>query len=219
MGDMVSFPCPDGTEAQGYFADVPGAKSGVVVIQEWWGLNDQIKGVAEKFAAHGYLALAPDLYSGRVTSEPDEANHMMEGLDWVGATDQEVAGALQYVKARTAHAAVCGFCMGGALTIIAGVKLDGCDAAVCYYGIPPVEQADPAAMRVPFLGHFATDDDWCTPAAVDELEAAVRRSGVPVEIHRYEAAHAFFNEHGAAYDAAVAAASWQRTLTFLDEYL
>ena len=216
---MIAFNCPNGSTASGYLAEVDGARAGVVVIQEWWGLNDQIKGVAERFAAAGFTALAPDLYHGRVTGEPDEASHLMDGLDWVGATEVEVLGALQYLKARLERAAVMGFCLGGALSVIAAAKLADCDAAVCYYGIPPKEQAEPAQIRVPFQGHFANDDDWCTPAAVDAFETALRGTGVAQEIHRYEAAHAFFNEALGAYDAHAAAQSWQRTLAFLRAHL
>lgn len=221
MGDMVSFNRPVGSQAQGYLAKSDGAKAGIVVLQEWWGMNDQIKGVADRFAAAGYMALTPDLYAGRVTQDPDEANHMMTGLDWVGATEQDVSGALNYLKASCGcdTAGVMGFCMGGALTIIAGVKLDACDAVVCYYGIPPVEAADPAVMRVPFQGHFASRDDWCTPAAADALEAALVSSGVTYEMHRYEGEHAFFNETVPPYDADAAALSWQRTLEFLGRHL
>ncbi len=216
---MIAFNCPDGNTASGYLAEVDGAHAGVVVIQEWWGLNDQIKGVAERFAAAGFTALAPDLYDGRVTAVPDEADHLMTGLDWVGATEVEAQGALQYLKARLDKAAIMGFCMGGALTVIAAAKLDNCDAAVCYYGIPPNEQAEPAHIRVPFQGHFANDDDWCTPAAVDAFETALRGTGVAQEIHRYDAAHAFFNETVGAYHAQAAAQSWQRTLAFLRTHL
>jgi carboxymethylenebutenolidase len=143
----------------------------------------------------------------------------MTGLDWTGATEVEVQGALQYLKARLGHAAVMGFCLGGALTVIAAAKLDDCDAAVCYYGIPPREQLEPAEIRVPFQGHFAARDDWCTPDAVDAFEAAIGPTGVPQEIHRYETAHGFFNETVAAYDSFSAAKSWQRTLGFLREHL
>lgn len=221
MGDIISFNRADGSAAQGYLASREGATSGIVVIQEWWGMNDQIKGVADRFAAAGYKALTPDLYEGRVTQDPDEANHMMTGLDWVGATEQDVAGALAYLKGDGGceTAAVMGFCMGGALTVIAGVKLADCDAAVCYYGIPPVEAADPAHMKVPFQGHFASRDDWCTPEAADGLEAALKSSGVPYEMHRYEGEHAFFNETVPPYDAAAAALSWDRTLDFLSRHL
>ena len=88
MGEMVSFPCPNGKQAGGYLARTDASSApGIVVIQEWWGLNDQIKGVADRFAGAGITALAPDLYEGRVTQDQDEANHLMTGLDWVGATE------------------------------------------------------------------------------------------------------------------------------------
>ncbi len=219
MGETITFACPDGSEGTGHLAVAEGATAGVVVLQEWWGLNDQIRGVAERFAAAGYTALAPDLYEGRVTGDPDEAGHMMDGLDWVGATRVEVRGALQHLKATLPKVAVMGFCMGGALTVIAAAKLEECDAAVCYYGIPPKDQTDPAEVCVPFQGHFANGDDWCTPAAVDELAAAMAAGGVNHEIHRYEAAHAFSNETVEAYDAATAAQSWTRTLAFLQANL
>jgi len=216
---MIAFDCPGGGSGAGYLAPAPGARAGVVVVQEWWGLNDQIRGVAERLAAAGFTALAPDLYDGRVTTEPDEANHLMEGLDWVGATEVEVRGALRHLKAAHDKAAVMGFCMGGALTLIAGVKLAECDAAVCYYGIPPLDQADPAQMAVPFQGHFANRDDWCTPAAVDALAAALAKAAVAQEIHRYDAEHAFFNETVAAHDDDAAAQSCERTLAFLRAHL
>ena len=124
MGSMIDFKRPDGSSCKGYLADAGSGKPGVVVIQEWWGLNDQIKGVADRFAAAGYNALAPDLYKGRVTQKPDEANHMMNGLDFVGATDQDIAGAVQHLAATSRKVAVMGFCMGGALTVAAACTCD-----------------------------------------------------------------------------------------------
>eukprot|EP00752_Nemacystus_decipiens_P000506 g506.t1 len=220
MGEMIKIDCPNGHQVDGYLAEAAEPKGAVVVIQEWWGLNDQIKGVADRFAAAGYTAVAPDLYAGRVTGDPDEANHIMTNLDWVGAVEQEVRGAAQLLKSKAGKVCVMGFCMGGALTIIAGVKLAECDVAVCYYGIPPKEQADPARMKVPFLGHFATQDDWCTPEAVGLLEAALKESPAPaVELHRYEAQHAFFNETVDPYDKNAAEMSWERTIAFLDKHM
>ena len=221
MGEIVSFECAGGRQASGYVAKAENPKGAIVVIQEWWGLNDQIKGIADRFAAAGYTALAPDLYDGRVTQDMDEANHMMTGLDWVGATEVDVRGALQYLEQSHAKAAVMGFCMGGALTIIAGVKLPECDACVCYYGIPPKEAADPAAMRVPFQGHFATKDEWCSPEAASQLAGDLRASGCVHEIHSYEGCdHAFFNqERPEVYDAKAATLSWERTQAFLDKHL
>ena len=219
MGQRITFDCPDGSQAGGYFKQAEGAGAGVIVLQEWWGLNPQICEVVDRFVEEGYSALAPDLYHGRVTQSPDEANHMMTGLDWVGATEVEVAGAIAHLKQSVGKVAVMGFCMGGALTIISGVKLEGCDAAVAYYGIPPEAQADPADMQAPFQGHFATRDDWCTPAAVDALEARLAGVSMPVELHRYDAEHAFFNETVAAYDETAAELSWARTTAFLKTHL
>lgn len=217
MGEMVNFTCPGGASADGYLAPASGSL-GVVVIQEWWGLNEQIKRTCDRFAGAGFTALSPDLYKGRVTQEPDEAEHMMTGLDWVGATETDVAGAIAHLRQTCDKVAVMGFCMGGALTIISAVKLP-IDAAVCYYGIPPKEAADPTAITVPFQGHFATNDDWCTPAAADALEADLKTSGTTYEMHRYEAAHGFFNDSVAAYDKDSAELSWERTIRFLNQTL
>lgn len=220
MGQLITFQRPDGQDASGYLAEAESPKGSVVVIQEWWGLNDQIKGVADRFAAAGYTALAPDFYAGRVTQDPDEANHMMTGLDWGGAVEQETRGAVRHLKHMGGKVAVMGFCMGGALTIIAGVKVAECDAAVCYYGIPPKEAADPADMKVPFQGHFATQDDWCTPEAVAQLKEDMAAVTSPVEIHSYEGEHGFFNETRAEVHVRNASElSWERTIDFLGRTL
>src|ERR1043166_9948528 len=112
MESMITFERPDGKHCPGYYTEPAGDKQApaVVIIQEWWGLNDQIKGVAERFAAAGYNALAPDLYKGRVTQKPDEANHMMSGLDFVGASDQDIAGAVKHVAGLSRKVGVTGFC-------------------------------------------------------------------------------------------------------------
>src|SRR5713101_6407662 len=215
MGTMIEFARPDGGRTKGYLASAGNNRPGIVVIQEWWGLNDQICGVADRFARAGYNALAPDLYKGRVTAEPDEANHLMTGLDFPGATRQDLRGAVQHLNSQSGKVAVMGFCMGGALTIAAAVHVPEVSAAVCFYGIPDKNFADPAKIRIPFQGHFANQDDWCTPAAVDELEKALKTAGVRHEIHRYDAAHAFANERSAAYDVACANQAWERMSTFL----
>jgi len=212
---MIEFTRPDRSKTKGYLAILGQGRPAVVVIQEWWGLNDQICGVADRFARAGYNALAPDLYKGRLTTQPDEANHLMTGLDFPAATHQDLRGAAQHLKAQSGKVAVMGFCMGGALTIAAAVHVPEVAAAVCFYGIPPKEFADPARVRVPFQGHFANQDDWCTPAAVDELEKALKPAGVKHEIYRYDAAHAFANERSAAYDVACSNQAWDRMAAFL----
>lgn len=220
MGEMIQYTTPNGGNVAGYLAKASESTKSVVVLQEWWGLNPQIRGVCDRFAAAGFHALAPDLYRGRVTTEPDEANHLMSGLDWVGATEQDVRGAVQYLKAQGGRAAVMGFCMGGALTIIAAVKIPELDAGVCFYGIPPVEAADPQHIRVPLQGHFANQDDWCTPAAVDALEKTLQDAKIDHELFRYAAQHGFFNEQRPdVYAAENSKLAWDRMLQFLREHL
>ena len=220
MGQMIDFKRPDGSACRGYLAEAGRGRPGIVVIQEWWGLNDQICGVADRFARAGYNALAPDLYQGRVTQNPDEANHLMTGLDFPGATHQDIRGAVRHLQSMSGKVGVMGFCMGGALTVAAAVHVPEAAAAVCFYGIPPKEFADPANIRIPFQGHFANRDDWCVPSAVDALEAALNGSGAPAEIHRYDAAHGFFNERRAdVYSANDATLAWERMTAFLAKHL
>jgi carboxymethylenebutenolidase len=216
MGDMIEFARPDGDRTKGYLATAGQGRPGIVVIQEWWGLNDQICGVADRFARAGYNALAPDLYKGRLTAAPDEANHLMSGLDFADATNQDLRGAASHLKGNSSKVAVMGFCMGGALTIAALAHIPELAAGVCFYGIPPTEFADPANVKAPFQGHFANQDDWCTPTAVDALEAAMKAAGRSPEIYRYDAAHAFFNERSAAYNLACANQAWERMMGFLE---
>jgi carboxymethylenebutenolidase len=218
MGERIEVKRPDGKSCPAYLATPAQGDSapGFVMIQEWWGLNDQIKGLADRLAGEGYRVLVPDLYRGRVTVDPDEATHLMTGLDFGDAASQDLRGAVQHLKRSSPKVAVGGFCLGGALTVIAAVHVPEVDAALCFYGIPPAPAADPAKVRVPFAGHFASRDDWCTPAAVDALEAGLARSGVAHEIHRYEAQHAFMNEkRPEVYDAACAELAWRRGLDFL----
>ena len=215
MGTMIEFARPDRGKTKGYLATAGQRRPGVVVIQEWWGLNDQICGVADRFARAGYNALAPDLYKGRLTTEPDEANHLMTGLDFADATHQDLRGAAQHLQAQSDRVAVMGYCMGGALTIAAAVHVPEFAAGVCFYGIPPKAFADPAKIRIPLQGHFANKDDWCTPDAVDDLERTLKSAGVRHEIYRYDAAHAFANERSAAYDVACANQAWERMTAFL----
>jgi carboxymethylenebutenolidase len=144
----------------------------------------------------------------------------MAGLDWVGATEQDVRGAAQYLKTRGGHVAVMGFCMGGALTIIAGVKIPELDAGVCFYGIPPAEAADPRHLHIPLQGHFANQDDWCTPQAVNALEATLKDAKANYELFRYDAQHGFFNEQRPeVYNPEASQQAWTRMLGFLNKHM
>ncbi len=221
-GHAITLHRPDGQDAPGVFfaastADAPG----VVLIQEWWGVNDQIRSVGRRLAAAGFRVVIPDLYRGRSTAAPDEANHLMSGLDWPGAV-RDIAAALAYLKGQAPDAPVgiTGFCMGGALTIAGLCNVPGFAAGVCFYGIPPAALADPAALRAPLQAHFAEFDDWCTPAAVSALEDTLRRGTAEYELHRYAAKHAFFNEsRPEVYDPAAATDAWRRTLDFFHRHL
>lgn len=227
MGEMIQVKRPDGKTCPGYLAKPAGSQTApgdkapaVVVIQEWWGMNDQIKKIADRYAQAGYRALVPDLYRGQVAKAADEASHMMSGLNFPDAGKQDVRGCVQHLKAAGGKVGVLGFCMGGALTIIAGVHVPEADAGVCFYGIPPKEAADPAQLRVPMQFHFANKDDWCTPAAVNALEATLKGLKVKSEIYRYDAQHAFFNEtRPEVYDAACAKQGWERSLAFLKTHI
>ncbi|HEX9831363.1 MAG TPA: dienelactone hydrolase family protein [Thermodesulfobacteriota bacterium] len=217
MKETITFKRPDGKECSGYYVEPDAGKGapGVVVIQEWWGINDQIKGVANRLAEAGYHVLVPDLYRGKVTLEVAEAEHMMTNLDFGDAATQDVRGAVQYLKGSSPKVAVIGFCMGGALSILAAVHVKEAAAVVCWYGVPPEEAADTRTIKVPLQGHFAMEDDFFPPAQVDALEARLKEGNVKYEFYRYQAKHAFGNETIENHDPEATKLAWQRTLDFL----
>jgi carboxymethylenebutenolidase len=229
MGKMIEFKRPDGQSVQGYLAEPAQAAGapGVVVIQEWWGLNAQIKGVAERYAQAGYVALVPDLYRGKSTVEAAEAEHLMTNLNFGDAAGQDVRGAVMYLKARGTKVGVSGYCMGGALTLLAAVHVPEADAGVVWYGFPPLEYIDAGKIRMPLLGHYAIDDVPFPIATVDALEDKLRAAKVNFEFHRYKAMHAFANETQVGanrlpiteYQPEAAALAWGRTVAFFDKHL
>ena len=230
MGKTVSFQRPDGGKVEGYLAEAgaPGAP-GLVVIQEWWGLNDQIRGVADRYAAAGYTALVPDLYRGKATVEAAEAEHLMSSLNFGDAASQDVRGAVQHLKSQLgcAKVGVTGYCMGGALTLLSVVNVPEADAAVIWYGVPPLEYVDPTKVSMPLMGHFAIEDAVFPIATVDALEKKLTQARVAFEFHRYQAMHAFANETQVGanrlaiteYNPDAAALAWTRTLGFFERHL
>jgi carboxymethylenebutenolidase len=223
MGEMISYPRTDGRPARGYLAEAGSPKSpGVVVIQEWWGVQGQIKAVCDRLAEAGFHALAPDLFGGKVVPYHDKeaAAAAMGALDFLAATDEAVRGAVQFLKARGGKVGITGFCMGGALTVIGAVRIPELDAAVCFYGLPPENVAGPQDIRVPFQGHFASNDDWCTPEVVAAFEKKLRAAGKQAEIFRYQGSHAFMNpERKEVYGADAARVAWDRCLAFFRRHL
>lgn len=192
----------------------------VLLIHEWWGLNDQIKSVAAEFAREGFVALAVDLYSGNVATSRAEAQAYMrtvrdeEALDTLGAwidwlrRNQAVRGGIGTV----------GWCFGGGWSLRASVAVP-VEATVVYYGRVnlPFEQLE--SLRGPVLGHFATEDKWINEVMVAEFEKQMAAAGKTLDVHWYEADHAFANPTSARHDAADARQAWARTLAFLRDTL
>ena len=217
MGKTITFLRLDGTPCQGFFAGEGKGRPGIVVIQEWWGLNAYICSVVERLASEGFNALAPDLYCGRVAQSREEASRLRDGLDNAVAVQQDIRGAAVHLKTLGSQTVgVVGYCLGGALSIATAVHVPEIDAAVCYYGIPSPDLADPAEVGIPFLGHFATRDTWCTPEAVHQLEIAMGSKGQHPTFYHYEADHAFSNRFRPdVYDPVSAEQAWERTVAFL----
>ena len=224
---QVTFKRPDGKDASGYYVE-PAAGSqapGVVIVQEWWGVNDQIKGVANRFAERGYRALVPDLYRGEVGLDAKEAQHLMEGLNFGDAAGEDIRGAVQYLKASSNKVGVTGFCMGGALALLAAANVPEADAVVAWYGFPPLDYLDASQIKAPLMGHFANQDAFFKIEQVDLLEEKLTKAGVNYTFHRYDAQHAFANEVPidpnipTKYHPVAAETAWQRTLEFFDQHL
>jgi carboxymethylenebutenolidase len=226
---MIEYKRPDGNAVHGYLVEPTQARGapGVVVIQEWWGLDDEVKSVAERLAKAGYRALVPDLYRGKLALEAKEAEHLMGDLNFGDAAGQDIRGAVQYLKATgSSKVAVTGFCMGGALTILSACHVPEVDGTVVWYGYPPLEYVDAKAITKPMMAHWATHDEFFSISGVDQLDAKLNDAGVAHEFYRYDAKHAFANPKSDSrampplqYNADAAKLAWDRTLDFLKKNL
>src|SRR5262245_27235369 len=222
-GQMVTF-TSNGATATGYLASPSGRGPGVVVIQEWWGLVPHIKKVADRFAAEGFLALAPDLYHGASTKSPDEAGKLMMAMN-IDGTERDLAGAVTYLKGHasnsTGKVGTVGFCMGGALSLFAASVNADVSAAVIFYGGHHRVTPDLPNLEAPVLGLYAERDAYVTPDAVKALERKLRGLGKEFEFHTYPGTdHGFFNdERPEVYNAAAAADAWRRTIEFFRAHL
>ena len=214
----MQFPS-NGTHTTGYLARPAGHGPGIVVIQEWWGLVPHIKHVADRFAAEGFVALAPDLYHGESTKSPDQAGKLMMSLK-IDETAKDLRGAVRYLQAQPdvtgQKIGTVGFCMGGALSLYAACKNPEVGACVVFYGGHPNVKPDLASLQAPVLGLYAQKDTFVTPAVVRELEAKLKALGKRSDIHIYpDADHAFFNyERPEVYNATAAEDAWTRTTEF-----
>jgi carboxymethylenebutenolidase len=224
-GEMVSYKSGAAT-VQGYLAQPAGKgpAPAVVVIQEWWGLNDWVKKQADALAAKGYVALAPDLYRGKVTDKQEEAHQLMSGLSQDQAVG-DLKAAYAYLAARKDVKAnrigVIGWCMGGKYALLLASE-EPVAATVAYYGAPPTDAATLARIKSPVMGNYGAEDKGPSPEAVRAFEEAMKKAGKTADIKIYEGAgHAFANENNpwGGYRKDAAADAWQRTVAFFDAHL
>jgi carboxymethylenebutenolidase len=223
-GTMVEWQV-DGGNAPGYLvrpASTPAPA--VIVIQEWWGLEPHIQEVAERFAAEGYVALAPDLYHGEIATEPDEARKLAMELDHDRAVAELDAAArylLEQPEVAGDRVGVIGFCMGGGLALLTACRSSRIGASVVFYGRSPnpIEQVE--SLSCPLLGIYGEADRGIPPSAVDRLRTALDEAGDnEFALHIYpDAPHAFFNDTRHDYRPEASGDAWQRTLAFFAEHL
>ena len=225
MGEMIEFPA-NGGACPGYLARAgeTGAP-GVVVIQEWWGLGgpkSDTEEIADRFAAAGYTALAPDLYRGKVAAEPDEAGKLMMALR-IDEAAADLRGAIGHLRALTGKpVGIVGFCMGGALALYAACE-GGDDVGACvdFYGGHPAVKPNLPALQAPLLGFFAERDDFVSPQMVQELDRQLNELGKVHDFTTYPGTdHAFFNRRRPeVYNQGAADDAWSKTLAFFGEQL
>jgi carboxymethylenebutenolidase len=218
----------NGSSATGYLSlpdDADGQGHGVIVLQEWWGVDDHVRGICDRLAGEGFVALAPDLYHGETTEQPDEAEQKMMAMDMARA-ETEMRGAAEHLIAheavRGSHVGSVGFCLGGGLSLWAASANPQIGAAVTFYYVMPHGKPDFAQIQCPVLGHFGTADQFVSVEEASQLGTELEEAGVPVSFEYYDGAgHAFFNDTNrlGTYDPEAAERSWGRTVAFLRESL
>jgi carboxymethylenebutenolidase len=216
---MVEFPA-NGRTAAGYLSSPAQPGPGIIVIQEWWGLVDHIKDLADRFANEGFVALAPDLYHGDMTKSPDQAGKMLMALN-IGEAAKDLSGAARYLLGQDLvqpkKIAALGFCMGGQLALYAATEFPQLiSAGVDFYGIHPNAKFDPDKLEVPILAHFGKRDTSVPETTARALVDSIESRGKAIEAHFYDADHAFFNDtRPEVHNREAAALAWTRTLDFL----
>lgn len=218
-GQMVEF-TSNGGNAAGYLATPETGKGpGLVVLQEWWGLVPHIKDICDRFAAEGFVALAPDLYHGKTTKSPDEAGKLMMALR-IDEAQKDLRGAINYLlnheSVSGTTVGTVGFCMGGALSLYAATRNRQVGACVVFYGGHPNVKPDLAALQAPVLGLYAGRDGFVTPDLVRELQRRLEELNKTADIHIYpDVDHGFFNDtRPEVYNESAAKDAWERVLSF-----
>lgn len=221
----VTYATVNGQPVQGYLARPAGSEGplpGIIVIHEWWGLNDNIRSMAEQLAGEGYRALAVDLYSGASASTPDEAQKLMSAS--LGKRDELIENLKQayaYLSDRGQKVGTIGWCFGGGWSLATALALPGdIDATVIYYGRLVAEKAELEKLQMPILGFFGSEDAGIPVESVKAFESALKELGKNASIHLYQGAdHAFANPSGQKYQAEAAKDAWQKTLAFFQDHL
>ena len=219
LGTDMTLKTADGTPFLVYVSGPEDAKRGILLLHEWWGLNDHIRAWADRFARLGYRAYAMDLYGGEVATDPGTAKRLMSSVDQAQANAKMVA-ALASLAAPGRKLATIGWCFGGGESLQASLAAPGqVSATVIYYGMLVDDPAQLKRLQGPVLGIFAEQDGWITPAKVAAFEQAMMSAGKSLEVHSYPANHAFANPSGERYNGQAAREAWQVTQAFLDRNL
>jgi carboxymethylenebutenolidase len=222
-GQMINFK-GNGETYKGYISAAPNGGPGIVVIQEWWGLNDHIKDICNRFAAEGFTAFAPDLYKGEIAKAPDEAGKLMMALN-ITEAEKILRGAIQSLLTHSSctsrTAGVVGFCMGGQLAMYAAATNgDRVSACVNFYGIHPNVKPPFTQMNAALLGLFAETDKSVNAESVEALRKELTEARKTFYLHTYKnAGHSFFNDTRPVYDAESAKDAWRRTLEFFRKHV
>jgi carboxymethylenebutenolidase len=222
-GQIIDFK-GNGGSYSGYLSAPSDGGPGVVVIQEWWGLNDHVKDICDRFAAERFASLAPDIYQGKLATSPNEAGKLMMALNIIEA-EKILRGAIHSLLAHPSCTSktvgVVGFCMGGQLAMYAAAtNPEQVSACVNFYGIHPNVQPSYDRMKAPVLGLFAENDSSVDAAAVEKLRKELSGAGKFFEFHTYKnVGHAFFNDTRPVYHEESARDAWGRTLQFLREHI
>ena len=199
-----------------------GPAGGVVLIQEYWGLNAHIKNLTNRLARAGFYVLAPDLYHGKLAHNAKEASALMNELDTLHAV-REIEGAVDLLRTLPGcnkKVGVIGFCLGGALSFASACHIADLAAVVAFYGVPQTDKVDYANVTAPIQAHFAADDRWASKEKAESIQAALAKRGASMELFTYDAPHAFMNDtRPEVYDPAAATLAWSRSVEFLNKHL
>lgn len=200
------------------FSPAGGPSPAVIVLHEWWGLNDGIRDIARRLAGEDFVALALDLFDGKVTTDPSAAMGLAQQLQTTRAMAQ-IQAAVDWIKTQPScngKVGITGFCLGGGQTLAAACNVRGLSAAVPFYGIPLPQYLDAARLEAPVQGHYARNDSYADPKRLEGFAAACAAAGKALEIFSYDANHAFLRAGDpAAYNEAAATLAWSRTIAFL----